>query len=239
MSEPAATRGSGAAGTMAAVSTAPYAALVARHGLSPAHALLLAAVRDGSRVLDVGCATGYLGGILQQRGCTLTGVEADAEASARAPFPVVVGDLAAAEVRAALTGPYDVILCGDVLEHLAYPAETLTWLAGLLAPGGAVVVSVPNIGHWTGRRAVLRGRFPQEKHGLFDRTHLRWFTRASARALVEGAGLTVVAEDFTPAPLPLQARLPALRRWEQCALHRWPELFALQIVLTARRPGRL
>lgn len=221
---------------MLAVSSAPYSALVGRHGLSPAHALLLAAVPDGSRVLDVGCASGYLGGILQQRGCTLTGAEADADAASGASFPVAVGDLGAQELRAELPGPYDAILCGDVLEHLADPAETLAWLALLLAPGGRVVVSVPNIGHWTGRRALLRGRFPQEDHGLFDRTHLRWFTRASARALVEGAGLEVVAEQFTPAPLPLQARLPRLARLEPRALRWRPELFALQVVLTARRP---
>lgn len=217
------------------MSTAPYNALVARHGLSPAHALLLAAVPDGSRVLDVGCASGYLGRILQQQGCTLTGIEADAEAAATAPFRVVIGDLVDADLRAEVGGPFDTILCGDVLEHLADPAGTLDWLAGLLAPGGIVVVSVPNIGHWTGRRALVRGRFPQEDHGLFDRTHLRWFTRESARALVEGAGLRVTAEAFTPAPLPLQSRVPALQRFLPRALHKHPELFALQIVLTAQR----
>jgi hypothetical protein len=95
---------------------------------------------------------------------------------------------------------------------------------------------VPNVGHWTARRALVRGRFPQEDHGVFDRTHLRWFTRSSARSLVEGAGLTVVAEEFTPAPLPLQSHLPMLGRWEQQALRGRPELFALQIVLTGRRP---
>lgn len=220
---------------MPTVSTAPYSALVARHGLSPAHTLMLAAVPNDSRVLDVGCASGYLGGILQQRGCTLTGAEADAEAAAAAPFPVVVGDLGAAAVRAELPGPYDAILCGDVLEHLSDPGGTLSWLAQLLAPGGIVVVSVPNIAHWTGRRALIRGRFPQEDHGLFDRTHLRWFTRASARSLVEEAGLEVVREGFTPAPLPLQSRVPALARLLPRALRARPELLALQIVLTARR----
>ena len=220
---------------MPEVSTAPYSTLVARHGLSPAHALLLAAVADGSRVLDVGCASGYLGGILQERGCALTGIEADPEAAAAAPFRVITGDLDDPGVRSEVGGPFDAILCGDVLEHLAGPAATLAWLATLLAPDGIVVVSVPNIGHWTGRRALVLGRFPQEDHGLFDRTHLRWFTRASARALVEGAGLRVVAEGFTPAPLPLQSHVPALARLIPRALRIRPELFALQIVLTARR----
>ena len=217
------------------MSTAPYSHLVAQHGLSPAHQLLLDAVPDGSRVLDVGCATGYLGSILQQRGCTVTGIEADARAAGAAPFTVISGDLGDPAVRSVVGGLFDVVLCGDVLEHLADPGDTLTWLAGLLDADGLLVLSVPNIAHWTGRRALLRGRFPQEEHGLFDRTHLRWFTRTSTRALVEDAGLSVVAERFTPAPLPLQAHLPALRRLVSWALVRNPELFALQIVLTTRR----
>jgi hypothetical protein len=92
---------------------------------------------------------------------------------------------------------------------------------------------VPNIAHWTGRRALVGGRFPYTEHGLFDRTHLRFFTRASARALVEHAGLRVVAERFAPAPVPLQARIPALARFEPAAARARPELFALQFVLVA------
>jgi SAM-dependent methyltransferase len=130
---------------------------------------------------------------------------------------------------------FDVVLCGDVLEHLRDPWDALAFLATLLRPGGTAVVSVPNVAHWTGRRALLRGRFPYAAHGLFDRTHLRFFTRASARELVEGAGLRVLRERFAPAPLPLQARLPALRRLECVAARAWPELFALQFVLTAER----
>jgi hypothetical protein len=94
---------------------------------------------------------------------------------------------------------------------------------------------VPNIARWTGRRALLGGRFPYADHGLFDRTHLRFFTRAGARALVEGAGLRVRSERFAPAPLPLQSHVPALARLEAPAARAWPELFALQVVLVCER----
>jgi SAM-dependent methyltransferase len=220
----------------------PYAGLVAAHGPAASHRLLLAEVPAGARVLDVGCATGYLARELAARGCEVVGVEADAAAAASARGPcvsVVEGDVEQEGVRAALAAeaPFDAILCGDVLEHLCEPGRTLAFLASLLAPGGRVVLSVPNIAHWTARRALLRGRFPYAEHGLFDRTHLRFFTRASARALVAGAGLGVVAERFAPAPLPLQARVGALRRLEPAAARAWPELFALQIVLVAE-PAR-
>jgi hypothetical protein len=101
---------------------------------------------------------------------------------------------------------------------------------------------VPNAVHWTARREIARGRFPLRDWGTFDRTHLRWFTRASAHELVQGAALSIVRERFTPAPLPgeplvRRAGAPpgrALARARQLAADRAPELFALQFVLTGR-----
>jgi methionine biosynthesis protein MetW len=220
--------------------SAPYAALVAAHGPAASHRLLLAEVPAGARVLDVGCATGYLAAELARRGCEVVGVEADAAAAAVARGPcasVIQGDLEEEGTRAVLAAepPFAAIVCGDVLEHLREPGAALAFLATLLSPGGRVVASLPNIAHWTARRALLRGRFPYAEHGLFDRTHLRFFTRASARELVEQAGLRVVHERFAPAPLPLQAHIPALRRLEQAAARAWPELFALQVVLVAEQ----
>ena len=218
------------------MTAAPYAALVAAHGLSPAHRLVLEAVPPGARVLDVGCATGYLAAELAARGSTVVGVEADPAAAAEAATAcerVVTRDVESAECRAALArlAPFDAIVCADVLEHLRDPWAALGFLAPLLRPGGRAILSVPNIGHWTARRALLRGRFPYAAHGLFDRTHLRFFTRASARELAEAAGLRVRAERFAPAPLPLEAHLRPLRRLEGPAARAWPELFALQVVL--------
>jgi methionine biosynthesis protein MetW len=230
------------------VTAGPYAALVAVHGLSPAHRLIAGAVPPGARVLDVGCATGYLAAELTARGCVVVGVEADAAAARAAAAHTertVTGDVETDACRDALTAlaPFDAVVCGDVLEHLRDPWAALRFLATLLAPRGRAVVSLPNIGHWTARRALLRGRFPYADHGLFDRTHLRFFTRASARGLVAAAGLTVTAERFAAAPLPLQAHAGALRRLEGPAARAWPELFALQVVLAGEltapsTPGR-
>jgi SAM-dependent methyltransferase len=222
------------------VTAGPYAALVAAHGLSAAHRMLLEAVPPGARTLDVGCATGYLAAELAARGGPVVGVEADPAAAAAAVASgaferVVCGDVETDACRDDLRAlaPFDAIVCGDVLEHLRDPWGTLGFLATLLAPGGRAAVSVPNAAHWTGRRALVRGRFPYAEHGLFDRTHLRFFTHPSARELVEGAGLRVVDERFAPAPVPLQARLPVLARLERAAARAWPEAFALQFVLVA------
>jgi 2-polyprenyl-3-methyl-5-hydroxy-6-metoxy-1,4-benzoquinol methylase len=256
----------------------PYADLVARHGLAASHRLILEAVPAGARVLDVGCASGYLAAPLAERGCRVTGVEADLSAAgaARAVCErVIEGDVEAPDVRAAceraaavedhaaageaasaggdaahaLRG-FDAIVCGDVLEHLRDPWDTLAFLHTLLAPGGRVVVSLPNVAVWSARRELLRGRFPYADHGVFDRTHLRFFTRASARELVERAGLVVAEERFAPAFLPfepalrrrlggtVQQPLPWVARLRAAAARQRPELFALQVVLVCRRGER-
>jgi SAM-dependent methyltransferase len=221
------------------VTTGPYAGLVAAHGLSASHRIVLDEVPDGARVLDVGCATGYLAAELSRRGCTVDGIEFDPAAAQQARAhcrAVVTGDLEApstrAEVRRMLEDQRpDVILCADVLEHLRDPWAVLAWLRTLLAPGGRALISVPNIAHWTARRALLRGRFDYADHGLFDRTHLRFFTRASAAELARRAGFAVREERLAGAPLPLQSRVPALARVRDRCVRRCPELLALQFVL--------
>ena len=168
----------------------------------------------------------------------------EAAAQARAVCrDVVVGDLEAPatreDVRRAVgDGGVDVVLCADVLEHLRDPWDTLAWLRTLLAPGGRAVISVPNVAHWTARRELLRGRFPYAQHGLFDRTHLRFFTRESARELAHRAGFAVRREAPAPAPLPLESRVPALARVRDPCVRRCPELLALQFVLVLSPQGR-
>jgi methionine biosynthesis protein MetW len=216
-----------------------YATLVAEHGLAPSHRLIVDRVPAGTRVLDVGCATGYLARELGAKGCHVVGLEADptAAAAARAVCEdVIVGDLEADETRGAVADDFDVIVCGDVLEHLRDPWSTLAWLRTRLAADGPreAIISVPNIAHWTARRALVRGRFDYTDFGLFDRTHLRFFTRASAAELARRAGFAVLEEAPAPAPLPLESRVPALAKVRDRCVRRYPALLALQFVLVLK-----
>src|SRR5436190_713205 len=89
-------------------------------------------------------------------------------------------------------GRFDVLVAGDVLEHLQDPWTVLRRFAELVEPGGAVVVSLPNVRHWETVFAIaVQGRFPRRNEGVFDATHLRWFTLHDAWSLVEQAGLEV------------------------------------------------
>ncbi len=147
-----------------------------------------------TRVLDVGCGAGLLGGALRfRRGARVTGIEIDRTAAARAGEElddVRVGD-ALACMRSLPAANFDAVVFADVLEHLAAPEEALVQARRLLAPGGVVVASLPNVRHWSVVRQLLAGEFRYEAAGILDRTHLRFFTRASARRLFAESGFEV------------------------------------------------
>lgn len=164
------------------------------------HSLMVRLVGPDKRVLDVGCATGYLGEALIARGCRVSGVEIDAEAAGRAAKlfdEVLVADLVDVDLVAHFgAGSFDVVVLGDVLEHMVDPDRLLRHVVGLLAPGGSVVISTPNVTHGSLRLALLQGRWRYTDLGLLDRTHVRFFDRRGLLALIEGAGL--VATDVRP-----------------------------------------
>lgn len=187
-----------------------YDATVDSAAENNSHALMLRLIPAAGRVLDVGCATGYLGAALMDRGCTVAGVELDPVAAERAAAilgEVLVADLETVDLVAHF-GPesFDTVVLGDVLEHLRDPLRLLRGAMPLLRPGGSVVISVPNVTHGDLRLALLQGRWEYRDRGLLDRTHLHFFTRASLLQLLEDAGLVAVDLRRTTAPL-LQTEL--------------------------------
>jgi O-antigen biosynthesis protein len=169
------------------------------------HALMLRLVGANKRVLDVGCASGYLARALGEQGCRVSGVEFDPEAAKEAePFleKIVVGDLETLDLAAEFMGEqFDAIVFGDVLEHLRDPLPLLRSARGMLSPGGCVVISVPNIAHGDVRLSLLQGRFDYRNLGLLDSTHVRFFTRQSLQTFLKDAGFTAVDVQTTTADL--------------------------------------
>jgi 2-polyprenyl-3-methyl-5-hydroxy-6-metoxy-1,4-benzoquinol methylase len=152
-------------------------------------------------VLDVGCGEGAVGRLLRSEGAErLTGIEIDPEAARVArEFYDEVAEGAVEDVLPTLSGPFDAILCYDVLEHLVDPSAVLARLRTLAAPGGHLHVSVPNARHFSlVKDLVLRGTFGYTDWGHRDNTHLRWFTRRDIVAAVEAAGWHVVATSHPP-----------------------------------------
>jgi SAM-dependent methyltransferase len=169
------------------------------------HRHMVELVGSNRSVLDVGCASGYLAKTLTAFGNTVTGVEYDPAAAAEAePYleRVVVADLDQVDLAEAVGGQtFDVVVFGDVLEHLRDPLPSLRAARGLLNPGGHVVVSIPNVAHGDVRMSLLLGRFPYGNLGLLDTTHLRFFTRESLQELLGDAGLVATEVRATKAPL--------------------------------------
>jgi 2-polyprenyl-3-methyl-5-hydroxy-6-metoxy-1,4-benzoquinol methylase len=165
------------------------------------HTLIVELVGHDKRVLDVGTSTGYLAKVLVQRGCTVTGIELDLEAARQAEEyceRVIVGDVETLDVYEELAEEsFDVIVFGDVLEHLKDPSRTLLRLRSFLRSGGYVVASIPNVAHGSVRLALMQGKFQYRPLGLLDDTHLRFFTRESVEQLFNDAGFEITALERT------------------------------------------
>lgn len=165
-----------------------------------AHMRTLAYLRPGEKVLEVGCSSGALTERITAMGCQVTGIEVRPEAAEKARRfveRVLVGDLATMPLPLPPSS-FDAILLIDVLEHVVDPVEALRRLFPFLREGGRIVVAIPNVAHWSVRLRLLTGRFDYEDTGILDRTHLRFYTRATARAMLEEAGLEIRETDCVP-----------------------------------------
>jgi methionine biosynthesis protein MetW len=155
--------------------------------------------RKNLDVLDVGCGFATTSQHIAERGNRVTGIESSAEAVAVARqrvTEVIHADLQ--QLDALGDRRFDVIIFADVLEHLAWPIGVLRGYLDLLKDSGSVIVSLPNVGLWSVRLNLLLGRFRYEETGVLDHTHLRFFTRRTAREMIEQAGLKVVRRTYNP-----------------------------------------
>jgi 2-polyprenyl-3-methyl-5-hydroxy-6-metoxy-1,4-benzoquinol methylase len=216
------------------VTTAPAAGYVPLnvrpHG---GHAKLLRLVGDGKRVLDVGCSSGYLARPLVERGCVVVGIEQDAAAAEQARevcAEVLVGDVETLELPFEPSS-FDVVLCGDLVEHLRDPEQFLARVRPFLRAEGALVLTTPNVANWANRLGLLVGRWRYTDRGILDRTHLHLFTRATLVEMLARAGYRVVELDFT-VPVP-GIGTEGVERAARAVGRLRPSLFAYQFVVSA------
>lgn len=157
------------------------------------HELAVASGRPGLSILEVGCSSGYLGASLVAKGHRVTGIEPDpvaAAAAARVLSSVWRGGLEDF-LDTHPDARFDVLLLGDVLEHMIDPVATLRRALVHLAPGGSVAISLPNVAHGAVRAMLLAGRFDYADRGLLDRTHLHFFTRRGIARFLAQTGLAL------------------------------------------------
>ena len=180
--------------------------------------LLRAVPPSALRILEVGCAEGRFGAALKQQNPrrVVHGIERESSIAARAAQRldrVLSIDIEREDVDAE-SGAFDCITYGDVLEHLVDPWSVLRRHRRLLAAGGVVLCSVPNIQHHSILKALLQGDFQYAPSGLLDTTHLRFFTYSTFTKLLLDAGFEPSIVDVIEVPAGrklLSAAQPLLR----------------------------
>lgn len=190
------------------------------------------------RVLEVGCGTGTTLAWLKQTGrCELAvGVEMfeqAAQAARQHADRVVVGNAEVLIENAFDVASFDLILCLDVLEHMVDPWAFVAQAQALLVPGGTFIASLPNVRHLAVLAPLLlRGRWRYTTDGILDRTHLRFFTRESAIALLDSGALSVTRWQRKISPLPSKSGLANL-----LTLGLAGDFLASQYLVAAQRHG--
>lgn len=191
-------------------------------------------IKANSECLDVGCWTGNLGKkLIEEKQCVVDGVDFNAEVLKKAKnrgyrevFNINLN--CNPEAIKKINKKYDCIICADVLEHLADPEIILSLLMKKMKTEGVIISSIPNIGFLKQRVELLFGKFEYNPAGgLMDKTHLRFFTAKSLRALYEKAGFRV--ESFRGYSL-VKNKYFFLRFLAKL----WPSLFALQFLAVAK-----
>lgn len=186
-----------------------------------------------AQILEIGCGTGATGALALSEGCCARYVGVELFDSAAAEARDVLSEVIAGNVETLdfdwQPATFDAIILSEVLEHLVEPAAVLKRLSRFVRPGGMLLASSPNISHWRVIRELAMGRFQLAEQGVFDRTHLRWFTPDTFAELAENAGFEI--EELGPVT-PFSARTELLSNMTG---GRFDHLFMTQIAMIARR----
>ena len=203
----------------------------------------LSSLKPGTRVLDIGTATGTIGRMGESLGLRLTGIEPNADwADTARPFyeAIEVGTIETCSEQF-LRGN-QVIILADVLEHMPDLEHSLKYLMSLQAAGTRIVISVPNIANIYVRLSLLMGKFDYTEQGILDKTHLRFFTRKTILQMLSRLNLKV--EYILPTPIPLEKVSPffenslpgrLIYRLLKISTDIFPTLLGYQFVITARK----
>ena len=163
------------------------------------YTLALSGIKNSSRVLDVGCASGMIGEFLfNEKKCEVVGIEYDDNFIEKAREKKVYKDLFQIDLNNAdnqfnpnYIGYFDYILLADVIEHVYSPEQTINSLKKLLKTDGVFIFSIPNISHGSIKLKLLNNKFEYTPMGLLDETHIRFFTIDNVISLMNKTGLEI------------------------------------------------
>ncbi|OGD86115.1 hypothetical protein A2Z23_00455 [Candidatus Curtissbacteria bacterium RBG_16_39_7] len=194
------------------MNTPIYEILVREHGFSEVQKKALELIKKDSFILEIGCSSGFITRFLKENlNCRVDAIEKDVEVVKKAKEfarKIIVGSIEDEDILKQVTDQYDYILLLDVLEHLFNSEKVLKTLRKNLRKNGKILASTPNITSWPARKDLfLKGKFEYEESGLFDRTHIHFFTYKTFIRLFEESGFTIIAVHPEIIRLPLQLTL--------------------------------
>jgi 2-polyprenyl-3-methyl-5-hydroxy-6-metoxy-1,4-benzoquinol methylase len=206
-------------------------------------------VGKSQEVIDIGCGEGYLAVELKKLGDNrITGIDVLPTASETSSlddyYSADLDNGISSVIRQLKNRRFTRALLMDVLEHLKRPETILDECHQILTPDGQLIISVPNVANIAVRMSLLFGQFNYTERGLLDKTHLRFFTRKTARKMVESRGYEILEEQMTVIPVELVFKMPAkslamrsLNAVLRLLTAMAPSLFGYQIMFVAR-PAR-
>ncbi len=179
----------------------PY---TAKFDFESTHTLARDRIAPNARVLDIGCAGGYLSEALRTRGCHTTGIDAIPLDRGRVVDAFYLHDLNRRPFPIDLEH-FDYAVMLDVIEHLASPENFVDDFLAAAARNRELqlVVSTGNVAFIVVRLMLLFGQFNYGKRGILDLTHTRLFTFGTFRRLFEQSGFEILEMRGVPAPFPL------------------------------------
>jgi SAM-dependent methyltransferase len=215
-------------------------------GCNPPLLDVVRSLRPG-RALDCGCGAGGNAERMRDMGWSVTGITVsvlERDAASSACMQLCVADLNNG-IPSEIPGPFELVVLSHVLEHLLNPTNVLRDAHERLAPGGRLLVALPNVLYWRFRLKYLLGSFEYETAGILDETHLHFYTFRSAMTLLQEHGYHIdLALGAGTAPLPIIRRvLPYVASHvDSVASRLLPGLCGEQLLFLARSsyrpPGR-
>ncbi len=189
-------------------------------GYTSSHTVVIEAIPEGSKVLDIGCGQGLLARELKKKQCRVHGIDQHELEDPSAVDQFSLCDLNSGKLELP-EGDIDYLLLLDIIEHLNSPEKFLDHLREILPnkEKTTILITVPNVAFFIIRFRLFLGEFQYGKSGILDLTHCRLFTVSSIKILLRQSGYEIVNIKGIPAPFPkaigdnfVSRRLLALNR---------------------------
>ena len=181
---------------------------------------------QGQKILDIGCGPVGLARFLKKEGNWIAGIDQYADSFEDVSLDFKAQKDLEAGLKLDFGKEFDWILLMDVLEHLRQPEEILQEARNYLKKGGRLIISVPNVAHWSVRFSLLFGLFCYAEKGILDKTHLRFYTLKTFKQLLQKNSFKILKIKATP--LPLLDLFPVFRYFPFRLVH-WADLLLVTL----------